>query len=273
MHCLQRSVVIDRLAAMVSNSPVTSILIAFVILAGSCGGLLLTVSFRHHLPSHHEEKDTQELLKVATGMLATLVALILGLLVSSAKDTLDKATASISRSGAQIITLNRMLVNYGPEAQPARELLRRNLADSIARVWSGNSHRSAIANSQDTRALDEVRESIGKLTPGDERQRRLQANAAREADMLAEGRWLLFEQMQNPLPQVFLIVIGLWLVLLFVGLGLLAPRNSTAVIALVICALSMSAAIFVILEMNQPFDGIIKVSSAPLEAALAVISK
>jgi hypothetical protein len=266
-------VVIDRLAAMVSNSPVTSILIAFVILAGSCGGLLLTVGFRHHLPSHHEEKDTQELLKVATGMLATLVALILGLLVSSAKDTLDKATASISRSGAQIITLNRMLVNYGPEAQPARELLRRNLADSIARVWSGNSHRSAIANSQDTRALDEVRESIGKLTPGDERQRRLQANAAREADMLAEGRWLLFEQMQNPLPQVFLIVIGLWLVLLFVGLGLLAPRNSTAVIALVICALSMSAAIFVILEMNQPFDGIIKVSSAPLEAALAVISK
>jgi hypothetical protein len=258
---------------MVSNSPVTSTFIAFVILAGSCGGLLLTVGFRHHLPSHHQEKDTRELLKVATGMLATLIALILGLLVSSAKDTLDKATAEISRSGAQIITLNRMLENYGPEAQPAREVLRRNLTDSIERVWSGNSHRSALASSQDTRALDEVRESINKLTPRDERQKRLQADAARQADQLSEGRWLLFEQMENPLPQVFLFVIGFWLVLLFVGLGLLAPRNSTAIVALVICALSMSSAIFVILEMNQPFDGIIKVSSAPLEAALLVIGK
>ena len=87
------------------------------------------------------------------------------------------------------------------------------------------------------------------------------------------ARWLLFEQMQNPLPQVFLIVLGFWLIQLFIGLGLLAPLNSTSVIALVTCAVSMSAAIFLILEMNHPLDGIIQVSSAPLEAALAVISK
>lgn len=264
---------IDRPVAMVSNSPMTSTIIAFVILAGSCGGLLLTVGLRHRLPPHHEQKDTRDLLKVATGMLATLVALILGLLVSSAKDTLDTATAEISRSGAQIIALNRMLVNYGPEAQPVRELLRRNLAGSIERIWPGKSGRSAPVTSEDAPVLDDLRESIGKLAPRDEWQKQWQAKAARQADTLAEGRWLLFEQMQNPLPQEFLIVIGFWLVLLFVGLGLLAPRNSTAIVALVICALSMSAAIFLILEMNQPFDGIIKVSSAPLEAALAVISK
>ncbi len=83
----------------------------------------------------------------------------------------------------------------------------------------------------------------------------------------------MFEQMQNPLPQVFLIVLGFWLIQLFVGLGLIAPRNSTSVIALLTCALSMSAAVFLVLEMNHPLDGLIKVSSAPLEAALAVISK
>ena len=79
--------------------------------------------------------------------------------------------------------------------------------------------------------------------------------------------------MQNPLPQVFLIVLGFWLILLFIGLGLIAPRNSTSVIAMLSCALSMSAAVFLILEMNHPLDGLIKVSSAPLEAALVVISK
>jgi hypothetical protein len=89
----------------------------------------------------------------------------------------------------------------------------------------------------------------------------------------ARGRWLLFEQVQNPLPQVFLIVLGFRVIQLFIGLGLLAPLNSTSVIALVTCAVSMSAAILLILEMIHPLDGIIQVSSAPLEAALAVISK
>ena len=101
----------------------------------------------------------------------------------------------------------------------------------------------------------------------------MQARAIDQAGELSRARWLLFEQMQNPLPQVFLIVLGFWLIQLFVGLGLLAPLNSTSVIALVTCAVSMSAAIFLILEMNHPLDGIIQVSSAPLEAALAVISK
>ena len=91
--------------------------------------------------------------------------------------------------------------------------------------------------------------------------------------ILAEGRWLFYEQMQNPLPPVFLIVLGFWLIQLFIGLGLIAPRNSTSVVAMLTCALSMSAAVFLILEMNHPLDGLIKVSSAPLEAALAVISK
>jgi hypothetical protein len=79
--------------------------------------------------------------------------------------------------------------------------------------------------------------------------------------------------MQNPLPQVFLMGLGFWLIQLFMGLGLLAPLSSTSVVALVTCAVSMLAAIFLTLEMNHPLGGIIQVSSAPLEAALAVISK
>ena len=116
----------------------SSTIIAVFILAGSCGGLLLTMCLRHRLPPHHEEDATRDLIKIATGMMATLVALILGLLVSSAKTTFDAATAEITRGGAQIITLDRTLRNYGPEAQPVRELLRSNLAGSIARVWPGS---------------------------------------------------------------------------------------------------------------------------------------
>ena len=93
------------------------------------------------------------------------------------------------------------------------------------------------------------------------------------ADQLAKSRWLYLEQMENPLPQVFLSILALWLVLLFAGLGLLAPINTTSVIALFTCAISMAAAIFLILEMNHPRDGIIQISSTPVTEALAIISK
>ena len=251
----------------------SSNIIALVILAGSCGGLLLTMRLRHRLPPHHQEDATKDLIKIATGMMATLVALILGLLVSSAKTTFDTATAEVTQSGAQIIALDRTLRNYGPEAQPLRELLRSNLAGSIARVWPGKVGHGGFANRDDSSVLDEFGEAIRKLSPRNQVQTHLQARAIDQAGELARARWLLFEQMQNPLPRVFLIVLGFWLIQIFVGLGLLAPLNSTSVIALVTCAVSMSAAIFVILEMNHPLDGIIQVSSAPLEAALAVISK
>jgi hypothetical protein len=251
----------------------SSIIIALVILLGTCGGLLLTMRLRHRLPPHHEEDATRDLIKIATGMMATLVALILGLLVSSAKTTFDTATAEITQSGAQIITLDRTLLSYGPQAQPVRELLRSHLAAGIARVWPGSVGHGGMVNQDDSPVLDEVGAAIRKLSPQNQAQTHLQAKAIEQAGELARARWLLFEQMQNPLPQVFLFVLAFWLIQLFVGLGLLAPLNSTSVIALVTCAASMSAAIFLILEMNHPLDGIIQVSSAPLEAALAVISK
>jgi hypothetical protein len=147
---------------------------------------------------------------------------------------------------SNIITLDRTLRNHGPDGS---------------------------VNRDDSSVLDEVGEAIRKLSPQNQVQTLLQAKAIEQAGELARGGWLLFEQMQNPLPQVFLIVLGFWLIQLFIGLGLLAPLNSTSVIALATCAVSMSAAIFLILEMNHPLDGIIQVSSAPLEAALAVISK
>lgn len=289
-----RSVSIDPQPAMVSNPAcrpsvgagraypapfwkafMSSTIIAILIMAGSCGGLLLTIFFRHRLPPHHEEDATRDLLKIATGMLATLVALILGLLVSSAKNTFDTATAEVTQSGAQIITLNRTLASYGPEAQPVRVLLQHSLAANIDRLWSGRqAHPPAKAiASVDASATNELAEAIRRLVPQNDAQKHLQAKAEAQMAILAEGRWLFYEQMQNPLPPVFLIVLGFWLIQLFIGLGLIAPRNSTSVVAMLTCALSMSAAVFLILEMNHPLDGLIKVSSAPLEAALAVISK
>ena len=250
-----------------------SAIIAIVILSCSCGGLLLTMRLRHRLPPHHREDSTKALIKIATGMLATLVALILGLLVSSAKDTFDAATNEIMQSSAQIVALDRTLVRYGPQAQSVRDALRRGVARNIERYWPGKNGHAEIAQRSDPSGVGELEEAIYKLSPENESQMQLRTRAGDQADQLAKSRWLYLEQMENPLPQVFLSILALWLVLLFAGLGLLAPINTTSVIALFTCAISMAAAIFLILEMNHPQGGIIQISSAPVTEALAIISK
>lgn len=246
---------------------------AFLIMISSCTSLVLTLWLRPRLPVHHEEAETRDLIKTATGMLATLVALILGLLVSSAKGTFDTASSELTQSGAHIINLNRTLVDYGPEAQPVRALLQTNLASVIERIWPEPQSKAVPFAKDDASATRAVAEAIRQLQPQDDTQKLLKTKAESQLNALADGRWLLFEQMENPLPPMLLLVLGFWLFLLFMGLGLLAPRNATSVLALLTCILSMSAAVFLILELNHPLDGLIKVSSGPLRAALVVVSR
>lgn len=90
---------------------------------------------------------------------------------------------------------------------------------------------------------------------------------------MLQTRLLLVEQQQNELPSIFLVLLIFWLTGLFISFGLFAPRNGTVLAVLLICALSVSSAIFLVLEMNRPLDGFIKVSSAPLRKAVELISK
>ena len=90
---------------------------------------------------------------------------------------------------------------------------------------------------------------------------------------IAQSRWLLFSQKGSSVPTPFLVVMVAWLTLILASFGLFAPPNATAFITLLVCALAVSSAIFLILELDRPFDGIIQISSAPLRNALAQLGK
>src|SRR5438128_1166710 len=107
------------------------------------GGMLLGLSLRHALPDHHTKDDSKEIMKTAAGMMATLIALIIGLLVSSAKSSFDTASASITQGGAKIITLDYNLQRYGPAAKGVREDLRRTVASGVERIWPNESSQGA----------------------------------------------------------------------------------------------------------------------------------
>jgi Protein of unknown function (DUF4239) len=233
------------------------------------GGALIGIGLQRLLPKHHLSKDSQDVVKLAAGIVATVTALVLGLLVSSAKSSFDAMSSRITHASATIIIFDRTLADYGPEAKNVREHLRRSVETMTRNIWpeerTGGSAMAAIEHGSQ---IEAVQADLRQLTPQNDEQRQLLAQARQLANDFSRSRWMLIEEAQNRLPNTFLVVLVLWLTILFLSFGLFAPRNATVVVALFVCACTMAAAIFLILEMNEPLDGFIKVSSGPIHKAL-----
>jgi hypothetical protein len=249
-------------------------LTAFIIFALMLGGMALGSYLRLVLPDEHTQADSKDILMTAAATMGTLIALIIGLLVTSAKSTYDETNSSITQSGAKIITLDYYLSNYGPEANELRVLLRQSTAAAIERIWPDKGTQGTVwAKMVAADETADLYNKIRQLAPQNDGQKYLQTQALQIAADMMQTRWMLIEQSQINLPRMFLSVLSFWLIVLFVQFGLLAPRNRTALSAVFICALSMAGAIFLILELNHPLEGRIKISSAPMQKALSLIGK
>ncbi len=237
-------------------------------------GVLLGLYLRTILPDHHLKDDSKDVVKLGAGLIATLAALVLGLLVGSAKSSFDQMNDGLKQGGARLISLDRILAKYGSEAAPTRELLRRNVAIAIELMWPTNkTTTNNVTAIEEFGGIETVHNKLRELAPRTEAQRALKAEALQLSSEMGFSRWLMIEHTQNMLPLPFLIVLVFWLTMLHLAFGILAPRNGTVIAVLILCAISVSGAIFLIVELNHPTDGIIKLSSAPLEKALALLGK
>jgi hypothetical protein len=206
------------------------------------------------------------------GLTATMAALVLALLIASAKSSYDAQKTEVTQISANIILLDRVLAHYGPETKEARALLRQAVAGMIERIWPED--RSAIAKSEPTAdRAEDFFDKVQELSPQNEVQRALQAQAVKISADLGQMRWLLFEQSGRSIPMPFLILLIFWVTIIYLSFGLFAPTNTTVIATLFICALSVSGAIFLILELDRPFGGLVQISSAPLRNALAHLGK
>jgi Protein of unknown function (DUF4239) len=247
----------------------------FLISAGCIfGGAVLGLLLSGLLPEGHLRDNSRDTVKVVTGMIATLAALVLGLLISSANTSFDAVDTAITHSGARIILLDRALANYGPETKEVREQLRSVVVAGIEMFWPGEkTSGSGLEGFERATGMEELQTKIRELTPTTDIQRQLRSEAEKLSGEMLEARWLLIAQAQHTIPTTFLVVLLFWLTILHISFGLLAPRNATAITMLLISALSVSGAMFLILEMYQPLDGMIKVSSAPLRKALELLGR
>src|SRR5271167_1733906 len=195
-------------------------------------------------------------------------ALVLGLLIASAKNSYDTQSTALTEMSAKVVVLDRVLAHYGPETKEVRDLLR----SAVVRVLDQMGSKDRTGHSQlepPSTGREVLLDKIQELSPKDDRQRSLQAQALSIAMGLLQSRWLQYEETTTAVSVPLLVVLVFWLTVIIFSFGLFAPRNATVVASLLICALSVSGAILLILEMYQPYAGLIKVSSAPLRSALA----
>ena len=229
------------------------------------------MSTRRLLPEHHLSADTKDTVKLAMGLVATMSALLLGLLVSSAKSSYDTTRGEVIQMAAKIAFLDRVLTLYGPEAAETRKRFRAAIEAATQQMWPEKGNYARLA--PDVPAGDALFAAILNLSPKDDLQRAAKIQAASLAVELAQLRTLLAAQSVPSISKPLLVVVVAWLVVIFLSFSLVAPPNATAALSLLVAALSVSGAIFLILELDQPFGGLIQISSEPMRKALVQIGK
>jgi hypothetical protein len=243
--------------------------ILFVCLVGVA---LLGRRVRRYLPEEHLSTDSKDAVKLAMGLIATMTAVLLGLLISSAKGTYDTVQSEVMQMAGKVVFLDRVLALYGPEAATARGACRDAVAEAVRRMWPGE--RGGPAQLEPNEQMgDAFYVAVHHLSPHDDSQRALKAEVVTLMVDLGQLRSLLQAQSVPSVSKPLLIALVSWLVVIFFGFSLVAPPNATTTLALVASAFSVACAVFLILELDHPLGGLIRIPSEPMINVLNHLAK
>lgn len=255
-------------------NPITIGIIAF---ACTFGGMLLGMWLNSTIPEQQLGDEAKDTVRVAIRLIALMTALVLGLVTASAKNSFDRADTAVKDTAVDVLALDRLLARYGPETGEIRKGLQHVLGSRIHMLWpDGSSIRSTLESVPSGEGLrgEGLVDAISRLEPHDESQRALQSRARELAEELLKVRWLVFAAInKTSVPVVFLSVLLTWLTITFVSYGLFAPRNATVSTVLFLCAFSIASSLFLIMEMEAPFDGLLRASAEPLRYAYAHLNQ
>lgn len=239
---------------------------------------MLGTTIRTKLPEAHLSKESQDVIRLGMGLVATMTALLLGLVTAAAKGSFDSQDVAVKNAAAGIMTLDRLLARYGPETKPSRELLKKAVADRLDAMWPSNGARPVdldLTRPRSTEPLpvERFETQLLELSPQTDTQRWLKSEALKLTEETVRTRFRLLGSATGAVPKALLVVVIFWLSMTFASFGLSAPRNATVITVLVLSALSVAAAVFLILELDGPFEGLIRISSEPIRFALANLGR
>jgi hypothetical protein len=251
-----------------------SILIGAIVFVCTFGGAVLGVVLRAILKEHHLDTTSKDTVKVGIALVATMTALVLGLVTASSKGYYDSVDAAVRQSATQILALDRLLHRYGPETAEIRNDLKQMVGSRIEAVWSSKPAGNVIVvRSTATSPSERLADAIRDLQPNNDRQKALQSRAVDLSETILQTKWLMLTHSRNVIPVPFLVVMLFWLTIIFVSYGIYTQPNVLVIVALLVCALSVSGALCLVLEMDSPFDGLVRVSAQPMRQAYEYLNQ
>ena len=243
-----------------------SLMVSFIVFA--CVFAAAVIGMVVRVPEEHLGADAKDVVRLATGLVATMAAMVLGMLVSSAKSAYDAGKDTVAVASSDIIEIDHLLVKYGPETTELRSDLRQMVQFAVRRIWPAQS--VGQADLKPTDRGENLANAVDLLAPKDDRQAAIKTQLTSLTSTLRQTQWLMFlKSRQSAVPLPLLVVLVIWLAAIFLSFGLFSAPNSTTVVALALSALAVSAAIFIMLEMYTPFSGILRISPGPILEALS----
>ena len=233
------------------------------------GATLLGMLLRSILPERYLSAGSKEVVTLGIGLIATMSAVLLGLLISSTRTSYEEKRSQVIRMTADVLELDLLLKDYGPEAQHARQVMRSAVPTMIDSIWRENADRfRPDANTAPDAGAEAVLYELEQLSPRNDGQRARRERSLQVGLDLAQIQLLLFAQPRNAISAPFITVLVLWLAFVFATFSIYMRPNPVIVVVLFVCALSASSAIFLILDLDSPFVGLLQIPTAPLRNAL-----
>jgi hypothetical protein len=237
---------------------------------------MLGMWLRTRLPAHYLDGESRDTIKLGIGLVATMTALVLGLITASATHSFDAMDRTVKDTAINILTLDRTLARYGPETGGIRNTMQHAVAARINMIWPQDSSTHARLDpmaSGAASAAEGLADAIRRLQPRDDSQRALQSRALELTEVILQAPWLVLAGTEGSVPRLFLVILVCWLTITFASFGVLAPSHPLVVTVMFVCALCVGSALFLVLEMQGPFDGLLRVSADPLRYAHAHLNR
>lgn len=242
-----------------------SFIVAGISFLGMFGGCVAAIYLARSLKEHHVSKGTQDTVKLGVGMIAAMTSLILGLMTASVKGNFDSTDKDVHTYALNILSLDTDFRHYGSQACPARTLLLGYASAVVSETWGKDPRLPPLPdNSRSDDLLLAIETSVRSWSPATDDQKETRSDALSDLRSILSTRWTVSEEAVTSVPTVFVVVLVVWLSLIFVSFGLFAPPNAVVIGSFFLCAASIAGALFLIMEMSGPFDGVISVSSQPM---------
>jgi hypothetical protein len=246
--------------------------VGLAVFAGGAVGLIL----QRILPEASTTGGPRDMIGAVVGLLTLLSALTMGLLIWTAYGVYSGQNVAIQTLAAKVLQLDLALEDYGPEALPERASLRENVGKTIDQIWGAKESDADFGAANFAAAVHNLRnreKALENLHPSTDAQKQALADANATIDAIGQARLQMSFALASPVSYPLIMIVVGWGVLLFCGFGLMAKGHAMSLVAVLVGAVAVATAVYMILDLSSPYSGLFRASSLPLEQVLAVMGK